>query len=205
MAPGVPQRGALVTALVPLTVVSLPALRAASGRPRPGLVGGRAGARYRPFRTTWFPGPLLRTGHACLHASGSPQAHAGGLCRCLCRARPWCRDPCSSVAIPGDGDLGGVGKAHPALRRPPVWQVAAPELLPGGAGMLVAKPAAHPSPHIAAQVVEGGLGYAVPEVAGPAPQHQVELGAQGARVWFVVPLVSARTFALTATKAFLDG
>jgi hypothetical protein len=45
--------------------------------------------------------------------------------------------------------------------------------------MLVAKPAGHPLPGIAAQVVEGSLGYAVPEVGGPAPQHQVELGAQG--------------------------
>lgn len=103
-----------------------------AGRPQSRSCRNRAGAQYR-LSDDLDARPAPPTGRACLHASSSPRAMpAGSADACVVLVHG--SGLASSVAIPGGGDLGGVGTAHPALRRPPVWQVATAELLPGDAG-----------------------------------------------------------------------
>jgi hypothetical protein len=77
-----------------------------------------------------FLGPHSRTGRASSPASGSPRAHACGLCGVPIVPRPRRWDVHAPIAIPGERDRGRVEQGHPIVGRAPPWQVAPSEPAP---------------------------------------------------------------------------
>ena len=72
--------------------------------------------------------------------------------------------------------------------------------------MFASEPVHDPFPGELVQVSEGPTRHAVPEVAGPAPQHLVDAAEQFATGrWFVPILVIVFTFARIEVNDFFEG